>query len=313
MKTIHTALVFAASAFSFFGCSAGDPGSGDGEQVASSSASEVKLLDCQKQVASCTLKAKSFKDLGACTAQFQSCSSQAALDLAGAGSVLKDCRSKADACLKGALTLSDVTACRSVFESCTADVGSTAKNVLSEAVGAAGTAIEKTANVAIDTIQKAVGATGPALEAVATCQSTATSCLKGALTTGDVSQCQDVFEDCAGKAVKIVDGAVAPLPGPTPGEIADGFALCQAKSESCLKGALTSFDVSKCKNTLSTCVGNATNLIDQTISDVNSLLPLPLLPGTSKPVNCTTQATECLLSLKNPADCAEQALACAKH
>jgi len=311
MKIIREALVLAATAAALFGCSSADTaGQSDSKDDTSATTSEVKLLDCQKEVATCTLGAKSFKALGSCTVQFQSCTSQAALDLVGAGSILKDCRSKSDACLKGAVTLTDITACRGIFETCTADIGSTAKDVLGEAVGAATSAVEEAANVAIDTIQGATGAVGPALDAVASCQKSATTCLKSALTTGDVSSCQDIFEECAGKAVKIVDGVVAPLPGPTPGEITDGFQLCQAKATSCLKGAITSASIKQCKNTLSTCVGDASGLLNQTVNDLNSLLPIPLLPSPAKPLTCTAEAADCLLQLKSPAQCAEQALTC---
>ena len=156
----------------------------------------VTLLDCQKQAATCVQTAKSFTAIGACTANFQSCTTQAATDAVGQSDLLASCRAKSNTCLKGALTLSDITACRTVLESCTADVTTTATSAVKDAVDAAKGAIDKATQVALDAISGLDGITGSALDAVTGCGTKADSCLTGVITVSDVSSCQDVFETC---------------------------------------------------------------------------------------------------------------------
>jgi hypothetical protein len=303
-----------AGVIALTGCAADDQSSDEGTvssepEVAAATAQEVTLFDCQKGVAACTKNAKSFFDLAGCTVKFQSCTVQSAADLAGQSNLLKNCRSKADACLLGAVTVTDISACRSVYEACAGDVVTATGDVVKEAVDVAKGAIDKTVQIAIDTIGDLGGITSDALDAVAACQAQAGKCLEGVVTVSNVSECQDVLEECTSHAIDLVDTITDPLPGPNPGEIIEGFSDCQASSQLCLTKAVTSLDISKCQNTLATCVGDATDLIDQTIDDVNQILPIPL-PSPTKPIDCTAQATQCLLQLKNPIDCATQAAQC---
>jgi hypothetical protein len=313
MKTLRNGFVFAAL-LSLTACSGAETSSPEtieptavADETAVASAQEVTIFDCQRQVAQCTLSARSFFDLGRCTTQFQGCTAQAAADLLGQSNLLKDCRTSANACLEGAVTLSDVTACRNVFESCAGDVQETVGGVVKTAVDAAKDAIGIAVDVAIDTIGAAGDLAGGAIDAVEACQAQSLQCLEGVVTVSDVSECRDVFDECVGGAVSLVDDLVAPLPGPTPTELIDGFADCQAKSESCLGGALTLTDLTACQTTLQTCVQDATDLVKGTVDDVNQILPLPL---PTQPLDCTAQAAQCLLSFGNPLTCAEQATQC---
>src|SRR5262249_49518732 len=118
-------------------------------------------------------------------------------------------------------------------------------------------------------------------------------------------------DTCANKAISIVSTVVDPLPGPTPSQVVDGLSQCQKESTACLKGAVTVSDVSACRSVLDTCVKNASSLVDGTIGDLTSILPLPVkVPGVNQTVDCTTNLTDCLLKLGNPVDCAAQAQAC---
>ena len=88
------------AAFSLTGC-AGSGGAPDSEEstpsVTGNSEQAVTLVDCQKQVTACVKGARSFLDLGGCTAKFQGCTTQAAVDLVGQGNLLKNCRASANA------------------------------------------------------------------------------------------------------------------------------------------------------------------------------------------------------------------------
>jgi len=280
--------------------------------VTATTAQSVTVIDCQRQAGSCVKAAKSFTDLGACTANFQSCVAQAALDATGQSTLLKDCRAKSDACLKGALTVSDLSACRSVFEACTVDVASTADGALQTAIDAAKDAITKATQVAQGVIEGASTVAGDALGAVAACETKANACLKGVVKTEDVSACQDVFETCVGNAVSLVDEVVGALPIPSPTEVAKDFQGCQTQSTACLKGAITLTDISACKTTLQTCVKNATTVADTAVDDVNKLLPPFIqIPTPSATADCTAAATACLLKFgANPITCATQATQC---
>jgi len=280
-----------------------------GGEITASSADAVTLLDCQKQVTSCTLAARSFRDLGACTTAFQACGQQAALDLAGASNVLSQCRTKANACLESAVTTLDISACRGVYETCAGNVRGTVKDAVAGAVEAAEDAIDATLAAAKDAIDAAAGGAGAALDAVATCETEVTTCLKSATTTGAVSTCRTSFEACVDGVVSALDDVVAPLPGPTPSQIVDSFDACQTSAQACLEKAVTSLDVAACQSTLETCVGGATSLVDATVDDVNAILPVPVpTPGTV--VDCNAAAAQCLLKFGNPVTCADQAAAC---
>jgi hypothetical protein len=281
------------------------------ETVSATSEQALTIVDCQNQVASCVKSAKSFLDLGGCTASFQACTTQAAADLAGQSNLLKSCRTSANACLQGALTLSDIKACRSVFDACAADVQSTATDAVAEAIKAAKDAIDKATNIAVGVIQDASGVATGALDALATCTKQADSCLAAVVSLNGISTCQASFEKCAGAAVALVDKVVAPLPVPTPTEIANALAPCQTKAQACLKGAVTATDISACQGALQTCVKNVTSVADSTVDDVNKLLPPAIqLPTPTQTVDCSTAATQCLLNLGNPIDCANQAAKC---
>jgi ribosomal protein S20 len=263
------------------------------------------------QVGTCVKGAKSFLDLGGCTAKFQACTTQAAADLAGQSNLLKNCRASANACLQGALTVSDIKACRTVFESCANDVQSTATDAVKEAIGAAKDAVDKATDVAVGVIQGASTVATGALDALSTCTKQADSCLAAVVSLNGISVCQASFEKCAGSAVALVDEVVKPLPIPTPTEIANTLAPCQSTAQACLKGAVTATDISACKGALQTCVKNVTSVADSTVDDVNKLLPPAIqLPTPTETVDCSTAATECLLKLGNPLDCAAQAAKC---
>jgi hypothetical protein len=311
MKSTHTLMTLAAL-FTLGACSAEPAGSVATEPSATGlTQEELSIIDCQRQVATCTRAARSFQDFGKCTVDLQSCTSQAALDLVGQGNLLSNCRSKADACLKGAVTMSDITACRDIYSACSSDVTTTAGDALSGALKTAGDAISKVGDIATDLIGKAGGDVSKALGALDVCENKASACLKAAVKATDVTPCQEVFDTCADQAISIVSTVVDPLPGPTPGQLVNGLSQCQTQSTACLKGALTVSDVSSCRSVLDTCVKNASSLIDSTITDVTSILPLPVkVPGVGQTVDCTTSLTDCLLKLGNPIDCAAQAQAC---
>jgi len=280
--------------------------------VTGSTEQSITVVDCQRQAGSCAKSAKSFLDLAACTAKFQSCTVQAATDLLGQGNLLKNCRTKADACLEGALTVTDISACRSVYEACASDVTETAGGVLTDAVGIAKDTIDKATDLALGVINAATGATGGALEALSSCEAKANTCLTGVVKVSDVSSCQDVFETCVGGAVSLVDKVAASLPIPSPSEVAADFAACQTQTQACLKGAITETDISACKGTLQTCVKGATTVADSAVDDLNKLLP-PIIqvPTPSGTVDCAAAATKCLLTLgANPVTCATQATQC---
>lgn len=309
MKSLMSVLVLGAVA-ALTGCST-EPNSELGtDTVKAGTASEaVTVLDCQKQVATCSKAAKSFADFGKCTTQFQSCTTQAALDLAGQGTLLSTCRAKSTKCLQGALTVSDVSACRDIYNACTADVKATASDVLGSALQTAKDAIAKTEQIATGLISDATGTVGAALDALGNCESKANACLTSAVTVGQVLPCQDAFDTCAGDAVKLADGVVASLPIPTATDVLTALSQCQAESAACLKGAVTISDVSACKSVLSTCVTNANALVDTVVTDVNTVLPVPV-PTPTQIATCTAAATECLLKLTSPIDCLTQQTLC---
>jgi hypothetical protein len=311
MKSTHTLMTLAAL-FTLGACSAEPSGSVPAEPGATGlTQEELKIIDCQRQVATCTRAARSFQDFGKCTTDLQSCTSQAALDLVGQGSLLSNCRSKADACLKGAVTMSDISACRDIYSACSSDVTATAGDALNGALKTAGDAISKVGDLATDLIGKAGGDVTKALDALGTCESKANACLKAAVKVSDVTPCQEMFDTCASNAISIVSAVVDPLPGPNPSQLVDGLSQCQMESTACLKGAITVSDVSSCRSVLDTCVKNASSLVDGTITDVTNIVPLPVkVPKVGQTVDCTTSLTECLLKLGNPLDCAAQAQAC---
>ena len=309
MKSTHTLMTLAAL-FTLGACSAEPAGSASVDPATTGlTQEELKILDCQKQVATCTRAAKSFQDFGKCTADLTSCTAQAALDLTGQGNLLSNCRSKSDACLKGAVTVSDISACRDIYSACTSDVTATAGDALNGALKTAGDAISKVGDIATDLIGKAGGNVTKALDVLGDCETKANACLKAAVKVGDVTPCQEAFEGCAEGAIKIVSTVVDPLPGPTPNQIVDGLSQCQMESTACLKGAVSVGDVSSCRSVLDTCVKNAESLVDHTVSDVTSILPVKV-PGVTQTVDCTTTLSECLLKLGNPIDCAAKAQAC---
>jgi hypothetical protein len=311
MKTISQILMLAAVG-TLTGCGANpSDGTEASAQTTSSTKEAVTVIDCQRQVGTCVKAAKKFTDLAACTTGFASCTAQAAADAVDQPNLLANCRSKADSCLKGAVTLTDISSCRSVYEACASDVTSTAGDALKDAVGAAQSIITAATNAAAGVIGDATGATGAALDALSACTAKANQCLDGALSVSDVTPCQDVFETCVSNAVTLVNKVTSELPVPTPAQIASDLSACQASSVSCLDGALSVSDISSCKTTLQTCVSGATTVVDTAVGDVNKLLPPGVsIPAPSKALNCTTAATNCLLQLGNPLDCANKAAQC---
>lgn len=311
MKAIHSLFITATLA-TLVGC-ASDPSSSEpGDPVATGSSQEaVTLVDCQKQVSACTLAAKSLSDLGHCTAEFEGCTTQAAADLVGHGSLLDNCRSAANKCLDGALTTLDISKCRSVFDSCAADAESAANSALGDAISAAKTTVGKVTQTAIDTINAATGATTGALDAVNACVKDSNACLSGATILSDVTQCEKAAESCVNHAVTLIDNVTDPLPGPNPGQIATDLTQCQSEVTSCLDKAVSSVGVAACKGALQLCVKNATGIVDQTVNDLSGLLPAPFgLPSLTKPIDCVSAAAQCLLNMSSPLDCATQALTC---
>lgn len=311
MNRTHHIFITAAIA-TLTGCSA-DPGTSapvDSTEIGSSQEA-VTLVDCQKQVAACTQAAKSLSDLGHCTAQFQACTTQAATDLVGHGTLLKDCRASANQCLDGALTSLDISKCRGLFDSCAKDVQSTANNALGDAIATAKSTVGTATQAAIGAINTAGGAVNDALDAVNACVKDSNACFTGATIVADVTQCEQAAQACINRAVTLVDNVTDPLPGPNPGELAGGLAQCQDQVTVCLGKALTSADIAACQGALQLCVNNTTGFVDQTLTDLNALLP-PLLqfPSPTKPVDCASAAAQCLLAMTNPLDCATQATQC---
>ena len=310
MKSTKTLMTLAAL-FTLGACSA-EPTASSAPGVTGLTEQEQSILDCQKQVASCTKAAHSFSDFAKCTTDLQACTTQATLDLVGQGNLLSTCRSKANTCLKGAVTVSDISSCRDIFAACSTDLGTAADGVLGGAIQTAQDAISKAGKIATDTLDAATGDVSKALDAVGACETQANACLKSVVKASGVTPCEQVFDTCTSKALSLVDSVVAPLPVPMPSQILDGLSQCQAKSTSCLKGAVTVSDVSSCRDVLSTCVKNASSIVDNTVSGITSILPLPVkLPGVGQTVDCAGGLTECLLKLGNPVDCATQATSCA--
>src|SRR5689334_13298545 len=289
MKSIHKKSLAILSLSTLIGlgaCSAEPTGNTAG--AVGQTEEELTLIDCQKQVTSCTQSAKSLSDFAKCTTDLQACTAQAALDLAGQGNLLSTCRSKANTCLKGAVTVSDISACRDIFSACSKDVVDTTGDVLGTAVKTATDAIGQAGKVATDIIGSASGDVSKALDVLGTCETKANSCLKSVVQMSDISTCEKAFDGCVDGAVSLVDTVVDPLPGPTPSQLIDGLNGCQTQSTACLKGAVTVSDVSACRNVLQTCVKNASNIVDGLVSDVTSILPLPLkVPSVGKTVDCT--------------------------
>jgi len=294
------------------GCSA-DPGAGDpSDSVEVGSTHEaVTLVDCQKQVATCVQTAKSLSDLGHCTAQFQACSTQAAADLTGHTKLLSDCRASANQCLDGALTSLDISKCRDVFDSCAKDVTTTANGALGDAISTAKTAVGKVTQTAITTINAAGGAVTGALDAVNSCVKDSNACFSGASILADVTQCEKAAQACVNQAVTLVDNVTDPLPGPNPGQLATTLTQCQDQVTSCLGKAVTSVDIAACKGALTLCVNGATGIVDQTVTDLTGLIaPILPIPAPKKPIDCSSAAAQCLLSMSSPLDCATQAAQC---
>jgi hypothetical protein len=311
MKATYT-LFISATLATLMGCSA-DPGTSDPVDSIETATSQeaVTLVDCQQQVTACTLAARSLSDLGGCTAKFQACTTQAAADLVGQGNLLTNCRSAANKCLEGALTAADITKCRGLFETCTKDVATTANTALGDIIGTAQTAVQKTTQAALDIINAAGGAATGALDAVNACVKESNQCFSGATLPVNVSGCQQAAEACINHAVTLVSTVTDPLPGPNPGEIATGLLQCQSEINACLDKAISSVDVAACNGALQLCVKNTSGFVDQTVNDINTLLP-PFfqLPTLTKPVDCASQAAQCLLAMKSPLDCANQAATC---
>lgn len=312
MKAMRNVWMMAALT-ALTGCGTVGETGGDeqGSTAVASTEQAATLADCQKQVATCSLAAKSFSDFAGCTVKFQACATQAAADVVGEGKLLVNCRAQSTACLDGAVTTLDIKACRDVYTSCAKDVQASASGLLKDAVGSAQDAIDKTLTTATGVIQGATGATSSALDALAVCEKDAGTCLTGALTPNGVTSCQKSFEDCVSKAEALVSTVTSPLPGPTATQLLDGLTDCQNVSIACLKNAVTSLDIAACQGSLQSCVTTATKLADQTVTDVNGLLPTILqVPSPTKPLDCSAAASLCLLQLKNPIDCATQAATC---
>jgi hypothetical protein len=311
MKATYT-LFISATLATLMGCSA-DPGTSEPIESIDVGTSQdaVTLVDCQKQVTACTLAAKSLSDLGRCTAQFQGCTTQAATDLIGQGNLLANCRASANKCLEGALTSVDISKCRGLFESCSKDVVSTANTALGDAIATAQSAVQKTTQAAIDIINGAGTAATGALDAVNACVKESNQCFSGSTLPVNVTGCQQAAEACINHALDLATKVTDPLPGPNPTQIATGLAQCQSSINACLDKAITSVDVAACNGALQLCVKNTSGFVDQTVNDINTLLP-PFfqLPSLTKPVDCASQAAQCLLAMKSPLDCANQATTC---
>jgi hypothetical protein len=306
-------LVGTVAVLTLGGCAVDSGGSTQSAEGLAATQSEQALTaaDCQGQVASCVKAAKSFVDLGGCTTKFQSCTAQAALDLASQSNLLKNCRAQSDSCLTAALTPADIKACRTRYQTCASDVQSTATDGLAAAVAGAKEAFEKAAQTAAGVIHGATSAAGDALGALSACTTAANQCLSDAVVLKDITVCQTSFQTCAGSAVALVDEIVAPLPVPTPTEIASTLGPCQDRAKVCLAHAITLTDIGACKGTLQTCVKGVTTLGDSTVDQVNKLLPpIIQLPTPGNAVDCTAATTDCLLKLGNPLDCAAGTAKC---
>lgn len=303
--------LLAAGLLAVVGCSPAEAGSSTEPEEAGSAEQSLTLGDCRKQVSVCVQGAQSITELGGCTAKFEACTAQAAVDLTGQGSLLKTCRDSADACLEGALTVSDVRACRTVLNSCIQDVGTLGTAAVDEAVDLAKTAIDDAATIATGLIDTAAVVGTGAIDAVDVCSTEALSCVDHALTVGAVKSCRQSFEMCLGAAIDLVDDAVAVLPVPPVGQIAGALEPCQKNAVKCLTGAVTVTDISACKDTLELCVQGVTSVGDAIASEVNQLLPgiiqVPL-PGNA--VGCTDATVQCLLKKLTPIQCAADAANC---
>jgi len=313
MKSIHkkSLAILSLSTLIGLGACSAEP-TNDAAGAVGQTEEELTLIDCQKQVTTCTRSAKSLSDFAKCTTDLQACTAQAALDLAGQGNLLSTCRSKANTCLKGAVTVSDISACRDIFSACSKDIVDTTTDVFGNAIKTATDAIGKAGQVATDIIGSAPGDVSKALDVLGTCETKANACLSAVVKTSDIAPCEQAFDGCVNGAISIVDTIVDPLPGPTPSQLIDGLSGCQTQSTACLKGAVTVSDVSACRSVLQTCVKNASSIVDGLVSGVTSILPLPVkVPSVGQTVDCTGNLAECLLKLQNPVDCATQATSCA--
>lgn len=299
MKSMQQVLVAAAVA-AMFGCGAETAPETSQASVAKQA---VTVVDCGSQLAQCTLAARGFRALGACSTAFNDCNIQAAQDLLDTEDLLADCREDSQACLRGAVSLSDIRACRSVFDSCSSDVLDAAGDVVDEAVGTAQDAIDEAAQAAIDIIQDATGAAGDALELVNTCREASTDCLTSADNVSDVLDCQEVFEQCAVDAVDLASELVDELPGPTPAEIVAAVEDCTSESDECLSGALAVSDIRACRTVLTACVDAAAGIVEETVSD----LPIPT---PAEVIDCNLGLTQCLLTSLNPVACINEANEC---
>ncbi len=297
MKSMQRVFVMTAVA-AMVGC-----GAETAPETSSVSQQAVTVVECGTQLAQCTLAARGFRALGACSEAFTDCNAQAAADLLDVEDLLVDCREDSEACIRGAVSLSDIRACRDVFNSCSADVLDAADDVVGDAVDAAQEAIDEAAAAAIDIIDNATGAAGDALVLVNTCREASTDCLTSADNVDEVLECQEVFEQCALDAVDLASELVEPLPGPTPAEIVAAVEDCTAESDECIQGALSITDISACRAVLSACVDAAAGIVEGTIEE----LPIPT---PAEVIDCNVGLTQCLLTSLNPVACINEANEC---
>jgi hypothetical protein len=283
------------------------------EPEVSQSVHEIGVVECQVELAECTLSARGILARSRCATQYTSCTSQAAIDLLVGQDLLAECRSDANVCLEGVLTLDHIGACRSLYGSCAEDLINTVDESVRNAVDAARDVIDETVGVAIDTVGAATGAVDGALSAVEACRSEAFDCLENVATLNNVSDCRSVFSVCTEEAVSSVEGVIDVLPIPAPGQVIETLDECRAASEDCLEGALSVTDISVCRGTLETCVKGVTDVASDVageFDDLVGILPLPV-PPPSEVIDCSAELSLCLLSLKSPFVCAREARECA--
>lgn len=297
MKSMQRVFGLAAVAAAMMGCGAETTQTSE----ASISKQAVTVVECGTQLAQCTLAARGFRALGACSTAFTDCNAQAAEDLLDVEDLLADCRAESQDCLQGAVSLSDIRSCRSVFDACSGDVLDAADAVVGDAVDTAQDAIDEAAAAAIDIINSASGAAGDALALVNTCRESSTDCLTAADSVSDVLACEEVFEECALDAVDLASELVEELPGPTPAEILAAVDACTAKSDDCLSGAVTVTDISACRAVLTDCVDAAAGIVESTVGE----LPTPV-----EVIDCNVGLTQCLLTSLNPVACINEANEC---
>ena len=266
----------------------------------------VTLRECQVELAACVRSARGLIALAACTTEFGECNIEALADLAEEQNTLAECTEEANDCLNAAKTTQDVADCRVAYRECAADAVTT---TIDEAIDGAEDAINGIFDTAIDTI----GTVVEAADVLNECRRDARDCLIAANSVSDANDCREDFEMCAQEAVDLAEGLIEPLPGPTPGEIIEGFTDCRAEAATCLSSSINQLEIMFCSDALEACIDDATDLVDGTLDEIDDIADALLPPGVPTPgeiVDCNWELTICLLEFTPANVCAANAIEC---